>query len=509
MKVLPTKFAAALFLVLIILNTNDCTYGRSNDIRPKKGSVAIGAKTRPITIDTVKIEAFRDIFVRVAQSVVPSVVAVIPTKVDSQSSSPGPMPNSYENSSSSSDHNRRVQALGSGVIVTSSGYILTNYHVISGAEEIDISLSDGRIFKAAVAGTDSLSDVAVLKIKGKIPSDLPVAYLGNSDHLKPGDWVAAIGNPFSLRSTITQGIISALEREIGEVAMYQNFIQTDAAINPGNSGGALVNIYGEVIGINSLIYSQDGGFMGIGFAIPINMAKRVMEDLIYEGRVVRGWIGLSIQELTNETSRALGIQNVNGVLVSNVYENQPASLAGIKRGDIIISLNNQTVKNGNDLRNIVAAIKPGTSVPVTVIRQGKRLDLELTVIERTPEALQNTNTAQASPNYGQPRHDGTRTNVGIAITDLNEEIRGQYKIPVDETGVVVTNIDPILGDARAKLLPGDLITQIKVQDRKPRHIPNVQSFIDIAQNLSIGQSVLLLVKRSNTSFYVPFEFHNP
>lgn len=507
MKPQPSQVASIFILCSIIMTIINCTYGLPNEDRPKRGSISIGAEKRPVTMDTIKIEAFRDIFVKVAQSVVPSVVAVIPTKVDSQSSSN--IPNSYQPQSSNSEHQRRIQALGSGVIVASNGYLLTNYHVISGAEEIDISLSDGRIFKANVAGTDSLSDVAVLKIKGKIPKDLPVAFLGNSDNLKPGDWVAAIGNPFSLRSTITQGIVSALEREIGEIAMFQNFIQTDAAINPGNSGGALVNIYGEVIGINTLIYSQDGGFMGIGFAIPINMAKKVMEDLIYEGKVVRGWIGLSIQELTNETSRAIGIQNVNGVLVSNVYENQPAAKAGIQRGDIIISLNSQMVKNGNDLRNIVASIKPGSVVPVTVLRQGKKINLQLKVIERTPEALENTSPTQASPKYGEPRFDGTETNTGIAVANLNEDIRNQYKISSDAKGIVVTRVDPNLNDARAKLLPGDLIVQVKVQDKKPRLINNIQDFIATSDTLSPGQSVLLLVKRNDTSFYVSFEFHNP
>jgi serine protease Do len=505
MRLLPNKLVFALITgMLAFIN---CSYGYPNEERPKRGSITIGASKRPIAVDTVNLNVFKNIFVNVAQSVVPSVVAVIPTKVDSQNTD-NLMPNSLR-SRKTPEHQRRTQALGSGVIVTSNGYLLTNYHVISGAQEIDISLSDGRIFKASVAGTDSLSDVAVLKIKGKVPSDLPVAFLGDSDKLKPGDWVAAIGNPFSLRSTITQGIISALEREIGEIAMYQNFIQTDAAINPGNSGGALVNIYGEVIGINTLIYSQDGGFMGIGFAIPINMAKKVMEDLVYEGRVVRGWIGLSIQELTNEASRALGIQDVNGVLVSNVYENQPAAKAGIQRGDIILSLNNQPVKNGNDLRNIVASIKPGSTVDVTVLRQGKKINLRLKVTERTPETLKTTNPAKQSDKYGQPRFDGTETKTGIAVANLNEEIRNEYKIAADLQGVVVTRVDPSLTDARTRLIPGDLIMQIKVQDRKPRQIRNIQDFMSISETLRTGQSVLFLVRRTDTSFYVPFEFHNP
>ncbi|NLE00159.1 MAG: Do family serine endopeptidase [Fibrobacter sp.] len=493
--------------MILILTAGIYAISSGNTPRPAPGSVTIGAKVRPVKDEDIpEIKNFNQIFVRVASSVIPSVVAVIPTRVDS-----GPTPGNEGDltSQDKKEKKHRVQALGSGVIVSPEGYILTNDHVISGAQEIDIHLSDGRIFKAAPIGSDSLSDVAVLKIKGTAPKNLPVAYLGNSDSLHPGDWVAAIGNPFSLLSTITQGIISALQREVSDVTMYQNFIQTDAAINPGNSGGALVNVYGEVIGINTLIYSQDGSFIGIGFAIPINMAKKVLVDLIYKGRVIRGWIGLSIQELTNEISQALGMQSVNGVLVSDVYSGQPAEKAGLKRGDVILYINNQQVKTGNDLRNIVASIQPGTEVPVIVFRGGKKIKLMLKVTERTPQALEQTNSYHSESLSKESKFDGIDTRSGISVTDLNVEIRQTYNIAPDIQGAMVTNIKSGFSDARATLLPGDIIIEASVQGKKPRKITTGAQFHQFVATLKNGDLVMLLINRTGNTFYIPFEFKNP
>jgi serine protease Do len=269
------------------------------------------------------------------------------------------------------------------VIVSKDGYILTNYHVVAGADEIEVKTSDNRSFQAEIVGTDSLSDVAVIKIKEKA-KNLPVAYLGDSDKLRPGDWAIAIGNPFSLASSVTMGIISALGRTTGGNAnSYQNFIQTDAAINPGNSGGALVNIHGELIGINTMIYTQSGGYMGIGFAIPINMARRIMEDLIYEGKVSRGWLGVMIQDLDATTRDALKISpETKGVLIGDVFKDQPADKAGFRRGDIVVSVDNKAVSNPNELKNAIANIRPGNKVPVEILRDGKKMTLHVTLSGR-------------------------------------------------------------------------------------------------------------------------------
>jgi serine protease Do len=259
---------------------------------------------------------------------------------------------------------------------------LTNFHVVSGADEIEVKLHDNRVFDATIVGSDSLSDVAVLKLTESVP-DLPVAYLGNSDSIRPGDWVLAVGNPFSLSQTVTVGIVSAVGRSVTSTNRYENYIQTDAAINPGNSGGALVNIRGELIGINTMIFTQSGGFMGIGFAIPINMARRAMEDLVYLGRVIRGWFGVSIQQLSSAAREGLDIPpGEAGALVADVFEGQPAERAGMKRGDVIVAINGQPVRSTNELRNIVATLRPGRGVEVVVLRDGRRVTLRVKVGER-------------------------------------------------------------------------------------------------------------------------------
>jgi serine protease Do len=274
--------------------------------------------------------SFRNVFADVAATMTPTVVSVILTKIDtvsfyrnpfyrffggdSSSGNPfdfffGPPQNQNPRRKQRPDVEKRTfrqQAQGSGVIVSSDGYILTNYHVISGANEIQVKLADERSFDARIVGSDSLSDVAVIKLKSP-PANLPVAALGNDENLRPGDWALAIGNPFSLSSTVTLGIISAKGRRVGNPDLYQNFLQTDAAINPGNSGGALVDIDGKVIGINTMIYTETGGFMGIGFAIPITMAKHAMDDLIKSGRVIRGWIGIAIQDIDQQMRQALDL----------------------------------------------------------------------------------------------------------------------------------------------------------------------------------------------------------
>ena len=493
--------------------------------RPQRGSVSFGASEKPVKEDIEGIESFRRIFVRVAEKVIPSVVAVVPTKVDTVLFYRNPFYRFFdeENSNNSpfdyffgprqSDpeverQERRVQALGSGVIVSENGYVLTNFHVINGAQEIEVRLSDGRVFQAKFAGSDSLSDVAVIKISGKVPSDLPVAYLGNSDSLMPGDWVAAIGNPFSLLSSVTQGIVSALNRQVDDLTTYQNFIQTDAAINPGNSGGALVNIYGEVIGINTVIYSKTGGFMGIGFAIPINMARRVMEDLIYEGKVVRGWIGVSIQELTPVIRDALGVQAAQGgVLISDIFKNQPAEKSGIRRGDIIVSINDKRIETTNDLRNVIASIRPGSDVKVTLIREGKKITLKMKVTERTPETMEQTPPERSGFREDQEPERGMVNNPsGIAVTDITTDTRQQYTLPPNATGVIVIRIDPAITDARTTLMQGDLIIQGKVQGKAVKNLRSVKEFDQFIKSLRTGQSLMLLANRNGATFYVPFSF---
>ncbi|MDG5816357.1 trypsin-like peptidase domain-containing protein [Chitinispirillales bacterium ANBcel5] len=353
-----------LFLILAALN------GQASSGRPPRGSIEFGADAPPIQWPPRDDEQYRNSFINIAREVAPSVVAVVPA---------GELPPSIPQS----NKQQQQQGLGSGIIVSSEGHILTNYHVVANSEELTIHLLDKTVLSAKIIGSDSLTDVALLQITDDIPNDLPVAYLGDSDELQSGDMVAAIGSPFGLTSSITSGIVSALQRRVGLELAYQNFIQTDAAINPGNSGGALVNLDGAVIGINTLIFSTTGGFMGIGLAIPINLAKRVMEDLVYEGRVIRGFIGVAVKDITPEKREELGVDLTRGALISQVQDNQPAQRAGLRANDIITRINDKEIENANDLNNIVAAFRPGETVEVIFVREGNRYKTSIEIAERT------------------------------------------------------------------------------------------------------------------------------
>jgi Do/DeqQ family serine protease len=269
--------------------------------------------------------------------------------------------------------------LGSGVIVSPTGYILTNNHVVEGADEIEVVLYDSRRARAKVIGTDPDSDLAVLKVE---LDRLPVIVLGNSDTLQVGDHVLAIGNPFGVGQTVTSGIVSALGRNQLGINTFENFIQTDAAINPGNSGGALVDVDGNLMGINTAIYSRSGGSMGIGFAIPVSTARSVMEGIVRDGRVTRGWIGVEPNELTPELAETFGIAPSQGVIITGVLQNGPAALAGLRPGDVILEVAGQPVGNVSALLSAVAGLKPGESAPFTVQRKDQRLELRITPGER-------------------------------------------------------------------------------------------------------------------------------
>jgi serine protease Do len=279
---------------------------------------------------------------------------------------------------------QREQSLGSGVIVSQEGYIVTNNHVVEGASEIRVLVGDQREFKGRVVATDPRTDVAVVKIAGH---GLPTIPWGDSDRLQVGEWVLAIGNPFGLNQTVTAGIISATGRANVGIADYEDFIQTDAAINPGNSGGAMVNVRGELIGINTAIFSRSGGYMGIGFAIPSNMVREVMEDLIKRGKVTRGWLGVHIQLLTPDLAKKFGLKEAHGVLVGEVSGGSPAAKAGMKRGDVILELAGKRVEDPEHLRNEVARTEPGKRIPVKIWRGGKEMILQVEIEELPKEVV--------------------------------------------------------------------------------------------------------------------------
>ena len=339
--------------------------------------------------------------------------------------------------------------LGSGVIVTKDGYILTNNHVVDGAKEVKVTLQDGREFTAKMIGRDPKSDVAVVKIDA---SNLPTVALADSEKVQVGDTVLAIGNPFGVGQTVTSGIVSATDRGNVGIEDYENFIQTDAAINPGNSGGALVDINGRLIGVNTAIMSRSGGSQGMGFAIPSDLARSVMQELIADGHVTRGYLGVMIQSITPALADEFKLKSNKGALIGDVVPNGPAAKAGFSDGDVVVEFNGHSVTDSRHLRLEVAETKPGTTVPVEILRNGNRQKLEVTVksLPGSDELAQNSSTDN--------KDDGTLNGVGVG--DLDPSAREQFHVPEGVKGAVVTDVASDSPAAEAGLKPGDVIQEI-------------------------------------------------
>ena len=345
------------------------------------------------------------------------------------------------------------RGMGTGVIIDSSGLILTNHHVVGDFDDVRVSLNDERhtSYKAEIKGTDPRTDLAVIKIKAE---GLTAAKLGDSDKLKIGEWVVAAGNPFGLQNTITAGIVSAKGRAVQGGAQFEDFIQTDAAINPGNSGGPLVNLKGEVIGINTSIYSRSGGYEGIGFAIPINMARQVMDSLTSKGRVVRGWLGVEIANLDEDQASALNLSGTEGAVVRSVQKSSPADRAGFELGDIIVGFNGQKVKDSNQLRNLVAATGPGQDVAIDVNRNGNIKSLNVSIEELKSEEVESVDKGD---------DDQTSEDLGLSLSNLTPELAHQLRSQRGN-GVVVIDIEAgSLGD-EAGLQPKDIIISVDGQE---------------------------------------------
>ena len=321
-------------------------------------------------------------YARAVKKAAPAIVNIYATKLVTEKRSAffdDPLFRHFFGDEDRATQQRREPSLGSGVILSAEGYILTNNHVIADAAEIAVALNDGRTTSATLFGADPESDLAILKIKLK---DLPVVTLGRSDNLQVGDVVLAIGNPFGVGQTVTSGIVSGLGRNGLGINTFENFIQTDAAINPGNSGGALINANGELIGINTAIFSQSGGSDGIGFAIPVNLAKNVLTQLIEHGHVIRGWMGIKIQDITPKLATAFELDSTDGVVISNIVVNGPADKAGLDRGDIITYIDEKKIHNFRDTLDQISMHKPGEQIKLTIIREGKKLEKMATVSER-------------------------------------------------------------------------------------------------------------------------------
>jgi serine protease Do len=373
---------------------------------------------------------------------------------------------------------RKERSLGSGFIISDDGYILTNDHVVDGADEIKVKLADGREFPGTVRGLDQKLDLALIKIEaGK---QLPVAKLGDSDRLRIGEWVMAIGNPFGLEQTVTVGIVSAKGRVIG-AGPYDDFIQTDASINPGNSGGPLFNINGEVIGINTAIVP---GGQGIGFAIPVNMAKQIVDQLREDGKVTRGYLGVVVQPLTEELAQSFGLDRPHGALVSEVVKGSPAERAGLKRGDVILSFDGQLIDEHNALPKLVASTRVGKTARMTVFRDGHELDLKVEV-GKLDEAK---GELAVQDNKGEQ--------LGLSVTALTPELARRYDFDPDSRGVLVTAIEPGSAAASANLRPGDLIIEVDGHE-----IDSVKAFDTAVGRAAKGKALRLLIQRRDALFY--------
>jgi serine protease Do len=415
------------------------------------------------------LEEIQSVLITLADRVKPAVVNIAPVSATAKA---GESPR---------ERGPNNPGTGSGVIVDKEGLIVTNNHVVGDAKEVEVRLSDKTKFVGQVIGRDPDTDVAIVKITPT--TELPAVPFGDSSKVRVGQWVMAVGNPFSLDRTVTLGVVSGVERDAVRLSRYEAFIQTDASINPGNSGGPLFNIKGEVIGINTAIinYAQ-----GIGFAIPSNMVQQVVGQLRARGKVVRGWLGVGIQEVTTELAAKFGIKETDGVLVNDVFENEPAARAGLKPGDIIAKVDGRRVETPAGLSRSVAGLTPGTKVELEVIRNGEHRTMTVDLGERKEDAVV---AAIPSP-PPQPE-----IKLGLNVQDLTPELADKFKIK-DQKGVLISKVDPGSVAQEQGLREGDLIKEVNRQT-----VTSVEEFKSAVTQAKKGESVLLRVVRENRAFY--------
>ena len=441
-----------------------------------------------------------NIFVEIAKKQNPAVVNVstkakaetahknfrVPRPGPGQNKSPDPFRDFYDRFFGERPNQRPKRGMGSGLVIDKEGHILTNYHVIEGAGEIVVILDDNgteKEYTATLVGSDPKTDIALIKINRESGDnkDFPFLRLGSSENLEVGEWVVAIGNPFGLSHTVTVGVVSALGRSIG-AGPYDEFIQTDASINPGNSGGPLINIEGDVIGINTAIISGNtGGNVGIGFAIPIDIAKGILKDLRERGTVTRGWLGVMIQKITPDLAKSFGLSQSEGALVGDVIPDGPAAKGGVKRGDVIVMFDGQQVKDMEDLPKIVAATIPNSVVDVEVIREGSQLTLRISI--ELLEDLQDTVVAKADL-------------LGLQVQDITEELAKNLKLEGSE-GVLVSDVTAGNAASEAGIRRGDVISEMNRSIVK-----DMRDYQNLLASVEKGSSVLFLIKRGGSTIYI-------
>jgi serine protease Do len=453
------------------------------------------AQSAPRAADPVLTGALPESYpwMRLAEKLMPAVVNVRTAGDVRRSRTPNVpepfrrfFPQPPEGGGGGGEREQRPRGVGSGFIIDADGYIVTNHHVVDGTKTIEVQLSDGRTFQPKVIGSDPETDIALLKIDA---TGLPMIPLGSSSALKVAEPVMAIGNPFGFDHTVTVGIVSGMGRFIGQ-GRFDDFIQTDAAINPGNSGGPLINTRGEAIGINSAIRSSTGGFQGIGFAIPVDLAKPVLGQLRASGKVTRGWLGVAIQPLTEELAKSFGLNGTQGALVASVSDDSPAARAGFKPGDVIVTFDGKTVESPRVLPAMVANTDVGRAVPVVVMRDGKRQTVSVTVGN-----LAESREARATPG-DKPSESRATAKLGLALQELTPELAKQLGVQSDK-GVVVTEVKPDSPAAQAGLAPGDVIREVNRMA--------IEGLQDVERGLARGSNpaqVLLRVEREGSQRYV-------
>ena len=477
---------AAAILVLLGVNTISDSAKLS---LPEYNTEINSASDKPI----VSLKDFNDAIVDIAEKTNPAVVTVKTEKTQEvRYVDPFSMFRSPFSAPETETQERTLRGLGSGVIVSEEGYIITNNHVIDDTDEIKVRLFNGDEVTAELIGTDPQTDIAVLKID---VNNIPTVQMGNSDDARVGSFVLAIGSPLSedLAHTVSFGIVSARSRALNDLTLYGDYIQTDAAINPGNSGGALIDMNGELVGINSAIASRSGGNDGIGFAIPINLAKRIMDDLIDDGTVSRGYLGLSFGGEVDQTmALALGIDETRGIIVGEVVEGGPSDKAGLKVNDIIVSMNGENVRDWDNFRTKIASFKPEDKVSLGILRDGDEKAITVELGERPQElAATTTSTARDMDDV-----------LGFNVTELNNDIREQLKVGNDVAGVVVNKIEESSNAYERGLRRGDVITAVKRKTVKD----DDEFYKSIQKSIEDGdKAVLLTVERNNSKQFIAFE----
>ncbi|MCE2441146.1 MAG: Do family serine endopeptidase [Candidatus Latescibacteria bacterium] len=461
--------------------------------------IAAGAFTTPaFATEDQAMEQLRNLnkaFTSIARRVTPTVVTISTRETVRSNALRGQIPEDYRRFFRMPRGERRERpGLGSGIIMSADGYVLTNHHVAGSADEITVILNDNQEFEARLVGTDSLTDVAVIKIDAEGLASAPV---GNSDEIQIGEWVMAVGAPLDLRSTVTSGIISALGRNLNIISdrsgfAIEDFIQTDAAINPGNSGGALINLDGEVIGVNTAIASGTGGFVGYGFAIPINLARKVMDDIITHGRVRRGFLGINLRRVDASLADAFGLDGPRGVLIANVFSDTPADAAGLKDEDIILSIDGTAVNRPNQVQSLIARKHPDETVALEIRRKNRTITHQVKLGEKPAQI---GDVASTRTQAGQTELHG------LSVSNITPEVESRWRLEAGMDGILVTEVAQGSRAARARFQRGDIIFKVR-QGNLEREVRTVEDFKASLAKLEKGRNAAFFVRRGTYHLFL-------